>query len=409
MPLSLYAASASAGEDRNPLFTPLRLPCGAVLRNRIMKSAMSDRLADGSGHPTDAQAALYRKWSQGGAAVSIIGEVQGDARFPEAAGNLVLDGESDLNRFARLAREGMRGGGQLWLQLGHAGALTDPAIGTPKGPSALDLPELSSVALKADEIAALPALFARTARLAQVAGFGGVQLHAAHGFLLSQFLSPLFNRREDAYGGSIEARMQIVLEIVDAVRAAVGPAFPIAIKINATDRLDGGLTETDALKFVAALEQSSIDLIEISGGTYFPGAPATSEHRGSGAYFASFARSARSMTAKPLLLTGGIKTMDQAEKIISEGTADGVGLARAFAIIPEVTNLWRRGEATAPAFPRFTSPPEGGVTAWYTMRLAEIAEDMDHLSGNNLDQAVVTYTDREQRKADTWRSHFDYV
>ncbi|WOI57857.1 tRNA-dihydrouridine synthase [Palleronia sp. LCG004] len=407
MSLSLHAASPSRGESRNPLFTPLRLPCGAVLENRIVKSAMSDCLADGTGHPTDAQAALYRTWSQGGAAVSIIGEVQGDARFPEAAGNLVLDGDSDLNRFARLAREGISGGGQLWIQLGHAGALTDPAIGTPKGPSALDLPGLSSAALTAGEIAALPALFARTARLAQLAGFGGVQLHAAHGFLLSQFLSPLFNRREDAYGGPIEARMQIVLEIVDEVRAAVGPAFPVAIKINATDRLDGGLTETDALKFVAALERSSIDLIEISGGTYFPGAPATPEHRRSGAYFASFARSARSMTAKPLLLTGGIKTMEQAERIVSEGIADGVGLARAFAITPEVTDLWRRGEATAPAFPRFTSPPEGGVTAWYTMRLAEIGEERDLLSGADLDRVIAACTDRDRRKAEIWRNHFD--
>ena len=407
MPLSIYAAEPSAGPNHDALFTPLQLPCGARLKNRIVKSAMSDRLGDGTGHPTDAQIALYRRWSVGGAALSIVGEVQGDPRFAEASGNLVLDHRADPSRFARLAKEGAAGGGHLWLQLGHAGALTDPAIGTPKGPSALDLPGLTCGALDAEEIAALPRAFARTARLAQEAGFGGVQIHAAHGFLLSQLLSPLFNRRGDEYGGPIGARLQIVIRIIDEVRSAVGPAFPIGIKINATDRLDGGLSEAEALHVVAALDHTSIDLIEISGGTYFPGAPATSEDRGAWAYFAAFARSARGVTTKPLLLTGGIKTRSQAGEIVAGGVADAVGLARAFAIAPDLPELWRCGDAATPSFPRFAAPPEGGVTAWYTMRIAEIADGRAALTSEDLGQAIEAYTEHETRKADIWRSHFD--
>ena len=412
MPLSIYAAEAAADPNRDALFTPLQLPCGARLKNRLVKSAMSDRLGDGRGHPTDAQIALYRRWSVGGAALSIVGEVQGDPRFAEASGNLVLDDQADLSQFSRLAREGAEGGGHLWLQLGHAGALTDPAIGTPKGPSALDLPGLACAALNAEEIAALPSAFAHTARLAQKGGFGGVQIHAAHGFLLSQLLSPLFNRRDDVYGGPISARVQIVIKIIDEVRSAVGPSFPIGIKINATDLLDGGLSDAEALHVVAALDHTSIDLIEISGGTYFPGAPAASEERGedraTGAYFAAFARSARGVTTKPLLLTGGIKTKSQAREIVSGGAADAVGLARAFAIAPDLPELWRCGDAVTPSFPRFAAPPEGGVTAWYTMRIAEIADGRGELTSDDLAQAIDAYTEQEGRKTNIWRSHFNH-
>ena len=183
------------------LFEPLQLPCGATIRNRIAKSAMSDSLGDGTGHPTEAQARLYERWAEGGVGVSIIGEVQGSPDFAEKPGNLVLDRHADLDRFREIARRGGKDGTHIWPQLGHAGAMAHPPISTPKGPSALDLPGLKAAALGRDEIAALPEQFAQTARLARDVGFSGVQIHAAHGFLLSQFLSPLFNRRTDDYGG----------------------------------------------------------------------------------------------------------------------------------------------------------------------------------------------------------------
>lgn len=169
----------------SPLFRPLELPCGAALKNRLAKSAMSDSLGDGRGDPTPAQIRLYERWAAGGAALSIVGEVQGDPAFAEKPGNLVLRPDSDAGAFRGLARAGAAHGARLWLQLGHAGAMADPRIGTPKGPSALELPGLSCAALTAAEIRALPGGFARTARLARDLGFGGVQIHAAHGFLLA--------------------------------------------------------------------------------------------------------------------------------------------------------------------------------------------------------------------------------
>ncbi|MGB5951476.1 MAG: NADH:flavin oxidoreductase, partial [Ornithinimicrobium sp.] len=235
---------------RTSLGDPLRLPCGSVLKNRIAKAAMSDSLGDGRGDATEAQARLYARWARGGVGLSIIGEVQGDAQFPEKPGNLIVDASSDVGALGALAEAGSREGSALWAQLGHAGALADPALVTGRGPSALDIGDFHCDALSAEDIAALPGRFAETASRLQAAGFGGVEIHAAHGFLLSQFLSPLFNRRTDGYGGDVLARARLVVEVIDAVRRGVGPDFPIGIKLNASDGLEGGLSEDDSLAVV---------------------------------------------------------------------------------------------------------------------------------------------------------------
>ncbi|EDQ32460.1 NADH:flavin oxidoreductase, Old Yellow Enzyme family [Hoeflea phototrophica DFL-43] len=388
------------------LFEPLTLPCGITLKNRISKSAMSDSLGDGTGHPTAAQIRLYERWAEGGAGLSIIGEVQADPGFAEKPGNLVLNHNSDLARFHDLTRRGTANGMHLWPQLGHAGAMAYPPISNPKGPSALDLPGLAASAMTADEIAALPAQFAQTAKLAQSAGFTGVQVHAAHGFLLSQFLSPLFNRREDGYGGSIENRMRLLLEVIDAVRNALGPDMPIAVKLNATDQLEGGLGQEDALTVAAALDATGIDLLDISGGTYFPGAKSASDSGGKGPYFLDFAKRARQVTRKPLMATGGFKTLAQASDAVSSGTVDMVGLARALALEPGLPALWQQGKMPEPAFPRFQDPPEGGVTAWYTMCLTAIGENGPAPDTAKLDEAIAIYEARDRTRTDIWRRTF---
>jgi len=392
--------------SNNILFQPLRLPCGAILKNRIVKSAMSDSLGDGTGHPTSEQINLYRRWAEGGVAVSIIGEVQGTGSYAEKPGNLVLNDASDLQRFRELAHQGGENGTQLWLQLGHAGALAYAPTSAPKGPSALDLPGLRCEALTADEIRQLPTEFARTARLAQQTGFGGVQIHAAHGFLLSQFLSPLFNTRTDAYGGPVANRMRPLIETIEATRAAVGPEFPIAVKLNSSDQLVGGFDEEDALKVVAALDQSSIDLIDISGGTYFPGAKPASDGSGRGPYFLEFAKRARALTGKPLMLTGGFKTRSQAEDAVSSGAVDIVGLARALVLEPSLPNLWMANEKPKPTFPRFAEPPEGGITAWYTMRLTAIGEGTEPSEFGDLWAAMDEYESRDGSRTEIWLGHF---
>jgi 2,4-dienoyl-CoA reductase-like NADH-dependent reductase (Old Yellow Enzyme family) len=284
--------------------------------------------------------------------------------------------------------------------------MAHPPISTPKGPSAIDIPGLTCAELTRDEIQNLPSEFARTAHMAKDAGFGGVQVHAAHGFLLSQFLSPLFNKRGDEYGGSIAARMRLLLEVVDEVRSAVGPSFPVAIKLNATDRLEGGFEQDDALQVVLALDGTSIDLIDISGGTYFPGAKSASDGAGAGPYFTEFAKSARLRTKKPLMVTGGFKTLQQAIDAVSDGAADVVGLARALVLEPALPRGWQTGEVGDPAFPRFASPPEGGITAWYTMRLTALAEDRETTDVLDLMAAVKAYEDRDNDRIEKWKSRF---
>ncbi|MEM8551766.1 MAG: NADH:flavin oxidoreductase/NADH oxidase family protein [Pseudomonadota bacterium] len=385
------------------LFKPIELHCGTRLKNRLVKSAMSDSLGDGGGDPSDSQMRLYERWAEGGVAVSIVGEVQGDPHFAEKPGNLVLGPASNLERFAALARRGSVNGAQLWLQLGHAGAMAHPPISDPRGPSALDLAGLKCSAFTESEVDALPLQFAQTARLAKELGFGGVEVHAAHGFLLSQFLSPLFNHRADKYGGSIENRMRLLLAVVEEVRRAVGPHFPVSIKLNATDQLEGGLVEEDALTVIAALDATQVDLIDISGGTYFPGAKSASDRVGGGPYFVGFAERARPLTRKPLMVTGGFKTQQQATDALARGV-DMVGLARALVLDPALPNRWLSGQAADPTFPKFDNPPEGGITAWYTMRLTEIGEDREGTEVGDLHEAITAYDTRDDVRVDIWKS-----
>lgn len=395
-----------SNKNHGRLFQPLQLPCGTILKNRIAKSAMSDSLGDGCGNPTEAQIRLYERWADGGAATMIVGEVQGSPDFAEKPGNLVLCPDSDHAKFKELAHKGATNGAQLWLQLGHAGAMAHPPISTPKGPSAINIPGLSCQALTLEEVRNLPTEFARTARMAQSLGFGGVEIHAAHGFLLSQFLSPLFNKRGDEYGGSIESRMRLLIEVVDEVRHAVDTGFAVAVKLNATDQLEGGFEETDAIAVVSALDKTGIDLIDVSGGTYFPGAKSASDSAAPGPYFLDFAKRARGRTGKPLMVTGGFKTLDQAVSAISDGGADLIGLARALVLDPVIPNRWLKNQSNNPAFPRFASPPAGGITAWYTMRLTQLGQDCETDEIPDLVDAVRVYDDRDKGRVATWNEHF---
>lgn len=388
------------------LASPLALPCGGFLKNRMVKSPMSDSLGNGRGDPTEAQARLYERWAQGGVALSVIGEVQIDPRFPERPGNLVLHAGSDTQALRTLTSRALVDGAHLWAQLGHAGALSHRPISEPKGPSALDLEGLRCAAMPIQEVQALPELFASAALQAQAAGFSGVQVHAGHGFLLSQFLSPLFNHRSDGYGGSIEARCRIVIDIVNRVRSAVGPSFPVGIRINSTDQLEGGLTEAAALEVVRMLDRTSIDLIDLSGGTYFPGAKASSDSAGPGPYFLDFARRARQVTSRPLMATGGFKTRAQAMDAVGSGAVDGVGIARALVLDPQLATAWLTGDGRDPVFPRFESPPPGAITAWHTLRLTALGEDREAAFDLELPDAVRIYEERDAQRCSRWRDAF---
>ena len=232
-------------------------------------------------------------------------------------------------------------------------------------------------------------------------------LHAGHGFLLSQFLSPLFNRRTDAYGGSIEARGSIIVKIVDAVRRAVGPSFPVGIRINATDKLVGGLTEDEALEVVRLLDRTSVDLIDVSGGTYFPGAPSSSDSTtSSGPYFLEFAKRAKAITTIPIMLTGGFKTRKEAVSAIETGAADAIGLARSMVLNPSLAITWLSKSGGDPDFPRFETTTPGGVTAWYSMRMTAIGRDAETEFEKSLDEALADYEDRDAERCARWQKRF---
>jgi 2,4-dienoyl-CoA reductase-like NADH-dependent reductase (Old Yellow Enzyme family) len=393
-----------ASSRKELLCQSFRLPCGVLLKNRIIKSAMSDSLGDGRGDPTEAQVRLYERWAEGGVAAMIIGEVQFSSDFAEKPGNLILAKGSDGGKFKELAQRGSSNGAQLWLQLGHAGAMAYPPTSTPRGPSAINIPGLNCDALSLKEIKDLPMQFAESARLAQSLGFTGVQIHAAHGFLLSQFLSPLFNQRVDGYGGSIESRMRLLMEVIDAVRAAVSAQFVVAVKLNSTDQLEGGLEEADALKVVSALDKKDIDLIDISGGTYFPGAKSASDSSGDGPYFLNFAKRARELTTKPIMTTGGFKTFAQTQSALAEDNTDFIGLARTLALDPNLPNRWLEDQTGDPEFPCFESPPEGGVTAWYSMRLTHLGQDCEKDEVPDLRLAIETYNTRDENRIELWNA-----
>ena len=399
---------AKQPEDFRVLGEALRLPCGATIKNRIAKSPMSDSLGDGEGGPTKAQINLYEKWARGGAGLSVVGEVQCDPRFPEKPGNLALTAKTEdkLPQLRRLCARAAVNGALLWAQIGHAGALSYAPVSRPKGPSALRLPGLACAGMSKQEVCALPALFAAAAARAKAAGFGGVLIHAGHGFLLSQFLSPLFNRRQDSYGGSPKKRARILAEIINETRRAVGASFPVGARINAADMLEGGIAPADALQTVALLSQTTADLIDISGGTYFPGAKSTADAARAGPYFIDFARQAKKITDIPLMLTGGFKKRAQAAAAIREGAADLAGVARGMVLNPALANAWLSPQGGDPQFPKFPSVVPGGVTAWHTMRLTALGENREHNFALDLPAAVCEYEARDAKRAARWQKKF---
>ena len=400
----------NSSTSHHVLQSPLELSCGVTLKNRIAKSAMSDSLGNGEGDPTEAQIRLYERWAEGGTAVSIIGEVQGDPRFPEKPGNLVFGAISNQSALKRLVSRGMIESTHLWPQLGHAGALSHQPVSQPKGPSAIDVPGLKCTGMTVEEVQELPSMYVSAATFAKTAGFSGIHVHAGHGFLLSQFLSPLFNRRTDRYGGSVEARCQIILRIIEEVRRAVGSSYPIGIKINSTDRLEGGLTESCALEVVRMIGQSSIDIIDISGGTYFPGAKSSSDGVSkSGPYYLNFAKRAKEVTKVPLMLTGGFQKREQAVDALLSGYVGMISLARGMALNPQLPKLWFGEEGDDLEFPQFAGPPKGGITAWYTMRLTALGEDSEHEFSLDPQEALHVYEKRDAQRCIKWRNKFSHL
>ena len=338
-----------------PLSTPLQLPNGAVIPNRIAKASMEENMADAGQLPGPAIRALYAAWAAGGAGLILTGNVMIDGRAMTGPGGIVLERETPREPFAAWAREARSHGAQVWMQINHPGRQVFAAMkGEAWAPSAvaLDLGKHSGLfaaprEMTEADIAEVIARFADSAQAAEQSGFTGVQIHAAHGYLISQFLSPLANRRTDRWGGALANRARLLLEVVKAVRAKVSPGFCVSVKLNSADFQRGGFSEDDAHQVLLWLNELPVDLVELSGGSYE--APAMQGRTADGrtlareAYFLEFAKSLAAVAKMPLMTTGGIRRRAVAEQVLASGVAM-VGVATALAQRPELPSAWFAGK-----------------------------------------------------------------
>lgn len=354
---------AYLGEMTETLFSPLTLPNGAVLSNRLCKAAMEENLAEAGQVPGDALFNLYSAWAKGGPGMILTGNVMVDPTALTGPGGVVLEqgslaDDDTRERFETWAKTGKSGGAKLLMQISHPGRQVYASMGTEAvsasetkvtlaGPA--DNMFAPARALSSDEILGLIKRFADTAHQAERAGFDGVQIHAAHGYLIAQFLSPLTNKREDEWGGSLENRARFLLEIVRAVRARVEPGFIVAVKLNSADFQRGGFDVGDATQVVDWLGGEPLDFVELSGGNYESAAMMglAADGRAQSTkdremFFLDFAKEIAQSATMPIMVTGGVTRRDTAETALSEGI-DLIGLARAMAYNPTLPKDWQEG------------------------------------------------------------------
>lgn len=382
----------SSSHRTDVLTKPLRLPNGSVLLNRLAKAAMSETLGSYDNRPTPKLVKLYRRWAASGIGLLITGNVMIDRRALGEPGNVVIEDEADLPMLRQWARRATDQGAAHWVQLNH------PGKQSPKGLnrstlSASAIPFREDMAAFFDtpreatgaEIDDIIRRFGRSAAICKKAGFSGVQIHGAHGYLVSQFLSPRHNQRDDEWGGSAEKRRRFVLAVYAEIRRQVGRDFPVGMKVNSADFQRGGFTEEESMATIHALADAGIDLIEISGGTYEAPAMsgAFSQRKASTvareAYFLVAAKLRNSVKA-PLMVTGGFRTFAGMNAALHSGALDVIGLARLLAIDPDAPAALLKGRDS----PQRVRPITTGIervdrmgmmeVLWYTLQLKRIAD-----------------------------------
>ena len=332
------------------LFQPFTFSNGKTAKNRFFKSAMEEQLAK-QNQPTMPLVQLYDTWAKGGAGVLVTGNVMVAENGKGSINDVVLTDERSLPILQQWAKAGTQNDSLLIMQINHAGKQSPKVLSpTPVAPSAVALQGMDSFinpprALTEAEIDTLIQQFATTAKIAEKAGFSGVQIHAAHGYLISQFLSPHHNRREDKWGGSLENRMRFLVEIYHTIRAVVQPEFLVGLKLNSADFQKGGFDETDSIQVVQKMAELGIDFIEISGGNYespeMLTAKASTQKRE--AFFLDYAEKARAVCNVPLIITGGFRSENAMNEALQSGHLDFIGIARPFALQPDLPNQIQQG------------------------------------------------------------------
>ncbi|MBQ0734389.1 NADH:flavin oxidoreductase/NADH oxidase family protein [Aquimarina celericrescens] len=372
--------------------TELKLPCGAILKNRLVKAAMTERISNRKYEPVKGHERLYEHWSNTGAGLLITGNVVIDRKHLESAGNVCFDDEGMLPKLKSWAEAGKKNGNHIWVQISHSGRQTNRFATTrPLAPSEIQLNKMGLFgkpkAMTEEDIQEVIKGFVKAARLAKEAGFTGLQIHSAHGYLLSQFLSPLTNIRTDKWGGSIENRSRLLLTIVREVRKEVGADFPIAVKLNSADFQRGGFTEEESLDVVKMLDAAKIDVLEISGGTYEKlafflmneeGVVLKESTKRREAYFIDFAKKVRAISTLPLMITGGFRSYDFCNEVLENGEVDLIGMGRPFITNREDIPKFLKGEITnlknlvlRTGIKQFEDSAEGGFYARQLIRFSK--------------------------------------
>lgn len=337
------------------VFSPFTLPCGAVLPNRLAKAAMEENMADKGQIPGPTILRLYQRWAEGGTGLLITGNVMVDGRAMTGPGGIVLEKDSDLAPFQAWAQTAKKNNTHIWMQINHPGRQVYAAMGGEVlSPSevAVDLGKHSHLfgkprAMTHEDIEQLIRRFVDTAIKAEQAGFDGVQIHGAHGYLISQFLSPLTNKRTDEFGGSIENRMRLLILVIKAIRAQVTPSFAVSVKLNSADFQRGGFDADDAKAVVLAMNALGVDLVELSGGSYespaMQGTTADGRTLQREAYFLDFAKDIAQVANMPIMTTGGVRRLAVAEDVLTHGI-DIIGMGTALAMNPSLPNDWKKDD-----------------------------------------------------------------
>lgn len=341
--------------NSNDLYSSIILPNGETIKNRIAKTAIAENMASNKQQPNPQIALLDKTFAKGGAGLIITGNVMVDYRSMGSSGDVVLDENSDLEPFKNWAKGVKEFGSHIWMQINHPGRQTMADMKQPGwAPSEVEL-QMGSITklfskpkmMSEEKIEEIILKFAKTASLAEKSAFTGVEIHAAHGYLISQFLSPLTNLRKDKWGGSIENRSRFLIEVVKAIRAVVKKEFCVAVKLNSADFQRGGFDKDDAIEVVKMLNNYPIDLIEVSGGTYeapaMQGQSKDDRTLAREAYFLEFAQEIAKVAKMPVMTTGGIRRKEIAQKVLNQGVSI-IGMATALAMNPELPNLWKSGK-----------------------------------------------------------------
>jgi 2,4-dienoyl-CoA reductase-like NADH-dependent reductase (Old Yellow Enzyme family) len=317
------------------LLTPLAFS-GLTLRNRIVMPPMWSGQATPEGGVTGPIVEYHRRRAAAGCGLVIVEHSFVHARGRHTPTQLGVHSDEMIDGLSRLAAAVHAEGATVALQLAHAGSRgSSPVLGCkPVGPSAVRHPyDLSGEVpgeLAVPEIGEIVGAYGRAAERARAAGFDAVEIHAAHGFLLSQFLSPLTNRRGDGYGGSVENRARIHMEVLSEVRRHAGPRLPVFVRLGVHDETPGGLELEESRRVAVRLAENGADLIDVSGGLQGP--------RGVGkgpGYFVPYAAAIKASVSVPVIVTGGIKEPELADRIVREGKADLVGIGRAMLEDPD--------------------------------------------------------------------------